>query len=580
VTQALRGAGTLAGMRRSRARTSPRRFAGLALCALIAACSGAPATPGPSATGTASNASAPGQGTPAPADTGQPVDTVAPTPAGPLPGPSLGSADELVAALGDPGQSEQVVVSMLALLGIGLYQPDGTAIRQGTELSDDDFYVFEPVARGLANMLRLRNEPRERTSFRNYHAALVSGGYTGTADELAAAFAGAYAAQPDSVIARLVAALGPIDVNATLPSFELWLLTLDGFIKPNSGLSATAMARGAGTVTMSAAGWGIAASSVRLAASSGVNQWSVRANLLLAVAESWTMQVVASPTTVHEGHGGSGAPMKLTAILTGPMVSLNSAFGGGAIIPRPVSPVNLPVDWLADARANEHGQVNIEETVVVQSGSSTNSFTGTTDTRYTPDREQVNGAGVERQDTGAVLASVVQADLLTRLYGSFVAPYLSYIYGIVAEAALFTIGWHEKPEAVIKIVWTDFYNGVEDRITFLGNLTTKEKSGTDFLFTGAGTATGDRSGWAACNPGIGDVPRGTATARFEGTLNGDGTITIFAYADVTTQLAGVSTAPMTVPLAGGRAVFTSAQVGELCPHSSDGEMIVYGLSLP
>ena len=221
--------------------TTPRRRSTIALpCAvtlllLLGACAGAPSTQAPE--GPLSGSLPPG----ASATGGIPVQTE-PAELGPLPAPTLDSVDEIVAAIDDPAQAEQVVVSMLALLGIGLYQADGSPIRKGTESSDEDFFVFEPVAEGLVQMLRERSDPESQLSFADFHAGLVAAGYIVSLDELAHGYADAYAAQPQAAISRLIDALGPVTADSTLSQFEIWLLVLDGFIPPNGATTATACA--------------------------------------------------------------------------------------------------------------------------------------------------------------------------------------------------------------------------------------------------------------------------------------------------------------------------------------------------
>jgi hypothetical protein len=168
------------------------------------------------------------------------------------------------------------------------------------------------------------------------------------------------------------------------------------------------------------------------------------------------------------------------------------------------------------------------------------------------------------------------------LYGVWAQPYASYFTGLRRTWGLLRIGWHEKAEATIKIIWTDTYDGVDDTITFLGDLTTAvpDPVSGGVMYTGTGTATGSRAGWKACNPGIDLVPSGTGSATFNGYLTGTGSIMIAAYADVGTALAGISTEPMEVPIIGGFAQADQPTVGDLCPHRSHGEMTVTMLSLP
>jgi hypothetical protein len=230
--------------------------------------------------------------------------------------------------------------------------------------------------------------------------------------------------------------------------------------------------------------------------------------------------------------------------------------------------------WVAGSTASAHGSVTDPATAVDANGEAT--------TTYVPKPEEADGQGIDREEQGVIHAGVQRRELAFALYGSFITPYAMFMESHIRNQVVLNLDWHEKVEAVIKIVWTDFYNGVEDRIIFLGDLTSTEADPVSggVMYTGTGTATGSRAGWAACNPGIDEVPSGTVDATFNGYLTGNGEITISAYADIMTQLSGISTAPMTVPLTGGRAIFTSSVTGELCPHSSDGELTLTALTLP
>ncbi len=542
-----------------------RRVFAIALCALLAACSGAPATQAPP-NGTGAPTSQ-GTGTLAPA-TGAPLED------GPLPEPTLTSIDDIIAAMDDSARAEQVVVSLLTLLGIGLYQPDGAPIRKGTETSDADFYVFEPVARGLAEMLRERGDPDSQLPFAAFHAGLVAAGYTGSIEELAAGYADAYAGQPGAPMSKLIEALGPIDVDATLSTFEVWLLVLDGFIPPNGAATAMADANGGPPAVAASGGWSVARRNFRRGGGLP-DDWPELANQLSAVLHSWRITMTATPGSVHEGHGGAeGSPATITAHLVGPRTALTSPFSGASIVPAPSGPAGAPLAWVAGSTASAHGSITDPATAIDANGEAT--------TTYVPKSEAADGQGVDREEHGVIHAGVQRRQLAFALYGSFITPYAMFMESHVKNQVVLNLDWHEKMEAVINIVWTDFYDGVEDRIIFLGTLTGSEPNPISggVMYTGKGTATGSRAGWAACNPGIDVVPSGTVEATFNAFLTGSDEITISAYADIMTQLSGISTAPMTVPIAGGTAIFTSTETGELCPHSSDGELTLTGLTLP
>jgi hypothetical protein len=552
---------------------SPRpahRWSSLALCLLLAGCSGTtgPANPTATSTGAPSTPSDPGSTPEVPTATTSPQDL-------PLPTPNLDSIDEILTAMDDPEQSEQVVVSLLAQLGIGLYTSDGAPIRKGTEASDADLVAFEPTARGLAEMLRERNDPEQRISFADFHAAIATGGYAGSVEDLASAYTSAYAGEPDALISRVIRALGPIDAAGKLPEIQAWLLLLDGFVAPHAATSAVAMA-GDGWPAVAAGGgrWGVARPSMHGVGALSPDAWWAGVVQLKAVLMAWRIVATVSPAAVHEGHGRLGEPTTIKAELKGPRSPLTSPFTGATVLPSPAGAEGVDVGWVGTSTLEKHGTIDSPVTQVDTSGSAT--------TTYTPRQEAADGKGIDLEEPAGINAGVFQRDLAYQLYGEFALPYAAYFGGIFKGYTFVYIGWHEKAEAAIKIVWTDFYDGVEDRITFLGDLTDVEGDPANGgMFTGTGTATGSRAGWAACNPGIDVVPSGTVTATFNGILSGPGRITVSAYADVFSELSGISTAPIEVPLDGSqRGIYTSSEVGDLCPHSSDGELTLTNLSLP
>ncbi len=60
---------------------------------------------------------------------------------------------------------------MLRGLGIGIYRPDGTAIRRGDEQQLGDLWLYEEAVHALAQMAAAES-PRDLISFRDWHAAL------------------------------------------------------------------------------------------------------------------------------------------------------------------------------------------------------------------------------------------------------------------------------------------------------------------------------------------------------------------------------------------------------------------------
>jgi hypothetical protein len=122
----------------------------------------------------------------------------------------------------------------------------------------------------------------------------------------------------------------------------------------------------------------------------------------------------------------------------------------------------------------------------------------------------------------------------------------------------------------VHLDWTDVYDGIGDHFAFDGWVDTIDRdlsSADAIVLIGTGTLSGSRVGWAACNPGIEEVPQGTGKAEFVATIVGD-TVTIGAYEAIESTSFGVGTQPFTVPREGGtKRLESRGTVGDLCPHS-------------
>ena len=111
----------------------------------------------------------------------------------------------------------------------------------------------------------------------------------------------------------------------------------------------------------------------------------------------------------------------------------------------------------------------------------------------------------------------------------------------------------------VNISWTDVYDGVADTITFVGVVDQVDpdfpvEEGTVYLKgIRHGIAVRARAG-AGCNPGIDHTPSGTVSCDFQAILSGD-TISVSAFADVFTELSGISTPPFEVDAEGGTAIY-------------------------
>jgi hypothetical protein len=354
-----------------------------------------------------------------------------------LPDPVLTSPDDIASALADPSQAAQGVVSMLRLLGIGIAAPSGTVLRAGSARAAGDFFLFEPEVRGLVDLARRSTDDDGSVAFRDVQAALGGLGLRASAEDLAAAYEGAYEAHPDAPISRLVSGLGGVDVDGTIPRVELWLLLLDGFVPPNPGTTSFAPSGMvvAAAATSANSGWGVAAKDVGALAGLPLEVDPAIIAHLMLIAGSASVSVDVAPRLVHEGHGGPGAAATVTARVTAIADTFISPFSGRPLLPaHPGSLAGLPVDWQPSPVLDRHGTAS-------PAGTQTTDATGTASFTFTPRQEAADGKGQLTDEIAPIQANVPADRLITALYGM---PSLGALVGGAAIGFGFLdVQWHE-----------------------------------------------------------------------------------------------------------------------------------------
>jgi hypothetical protein len=371
-----------------------------------------------------------------------------------LPQPELDDVEDVVTALGDPELADQAIVSMLKLFGIGVYHTDGTPLFVGTETSDADFYLFEPEVQGLIQMHRTGLAGLDWLEFADFHAAVEALGVDISEDDLAQAYQDAYYENPDALISRFAPYVG---VEAPIPPFGAWLLLLDGFVPPDgtsqasSRVSGQALARGGlalaqGGLARAAPrsqNLGLALKKLQQKVNSTQFQDALAKtaqNLkIIAMIRKATLTVVPTPYTAHEGHGGLGADVSITATVHAQPVI--SPFSGQPIVVGCTSGTiaGIGVSWQYNAAISDHG------TTAIVNGATDSS--GNAKLVFTPKEEEAGGHGYEVRVVGAVTATASGVELGQKLYCA--DPKLAAIAGrnIVGTGNIL-IGWHE-PE----IIW-------------------------------------------------------------------------------------------------------------------------------
>ena len=86
-----------------------------------------------------------------------------------------------------------------------------------------------------------------------FHDGLLDFGLEASTEELLEAYIDAYAAAPDTAIARFVqGAQVFLDVEAPIPPLGVWLLFVDGMLPPNGSRAAMASIAGGGVAAVPA----------------------------------------------------------------------------------------------------------------------------------------------------------------------------------------------------------------------------------------------------------------------------------------------------------------------------------------
>lgn len=357
---------------------------------VVAACSPTPSTKPGETPGPSDQASAKGStsSTPSPLGTGSAIalPSFGPLPSGwpeipdfgaidpdadlapaPLPDPSMTEPFSIGEALYDPARVPEAVVSLLDVMGVGIYGAGGTAIRQGDVHDADDLWLREDEVRGLIEMgvgdatAEHANESGPYT-FADLAAALgpMLPGWSATT--LAAAYDLAYRDHPDDLVPKVM--LGqPIEVGTPLTRVQMWLLFVDGFLEPGV---ATAIVPGA---DMAAAGssWGTANATLPAIPSPDPTLTAGEWALLLAHVPvlGWTIPFGVDPlvSTVSEGVDGPPKPITVTAQLdfgSSRLVLVSPTTGRTIIGPGSATSPGGQVTWNSSSPStmSDHGSVS------------------------------------------------------------------------------------------------------------------------------------------------------------------------------------------------------------------------------
>jgi hypothetical protein len=207
------------------------------------------------------------------------------------------------------------------------------------------------------------------------------------------------------------------------------------------------------------------------------------------VAASSTIRVWTDQSTAHEGHGGPGPLVTLTAWVQPRAGTFRSPITGAILIPVTNSPAGITVEWIFDDVFYQHASEMSADFVVNAAGEAK--------VKWQVRPEPGDGQGYETKEMGFGNASVQASDLIGIVYGR---PDLGALVPstIISQASV-EFAWHE-PEAMA-IVLKNHYDasigvgigathGVGDD-EFSGVLTQREDGTWQGIVVGSATGQQD-----------------------------------------------------------------------------------------
>lgn len=441
---------------------------------------------------------------------------------GELPKPTLTEPFAIGEALYDPAQVDVAVVSLLDLMGIGIDKADGTPLRAARR-SGATFRLTEPEVRSLILMGRAdaaaaSRKGRPPYSFKDLHGAVAPLLPDFSIGRLAAAYAEAYQENPDGLAPQVLMGQ-PIETNTRLMRTQIWLLLVDGFVPPKSGGPAPA--------------WGTASTKLPPLPPPipGWNDsdWQDLIARLPLLAWQPPLDLAPQPARGHEGHGGPGATVMVTARIGDPRArGIVPSRGLALLKPRTQGFGDRQVTWNANDAAVllEHGAPSPEP-----GSPSMTDTAGNARLSYVPKAEAANGRGRLAGEAIRISATISQWDLVSARY-EIPAQLRGFLIGDVTTCGALEIGFHlggtsqgsgtpggrsQMPE-LIKIKITNTYDVVLN-MGPLGGGTRKGEDGVEgtIKLQADGTYRGTVKGYAKGTQEVHGLGMGCGPARSEGT---------------------------------------------------------------
>jgi hypothetical protein len=393
----------------------------------------------------------------------------------PLPSPQLGEGFEIGEALYDPSRVDQAVVSLLDRMGIrivaaGAPRPSAAG---GWELT-------EAQVRGLIEMGRADAAVAARTGhlpyrFRDLQAAVHALLPDLSVEQLASTYAQAYDAAPDSLVAQVLMGM-PIEPGTRLSRPHLWLLLMDGFAPPR-GAGKLAQLGPAGPVPAGGPAWGTASLLLPQLPSPdprwSLADWTYLTAILPLLGFDIPFEMSPANAAGHEGHGGPGASVTLTARIRLRPTPVFSPFTGQPLLVSTAPSLgNVPVTWqVSDPPAlASHGSI-----AGAQGAPAPTDASGSARLVFAPKAERSNGRGEELKEVVSVTARAGLWELLSSHYA--LPPTLrGFVFGERTIPGTIEVGWHSDGDTIRVSIANEYLAVLE--LSMLG-LGTHYRSGTD-----------------------------------------------------------------------------------------------------
>ena len=348
-----------------------------------------------------------------------------------LPAPSLTEPFAIGEALYDPARVADAVVSMLDLMGVGIDKADGTPLRssdkRGTTFRLTESEVRRLIAMGRADAAVASRKDRPPYSFKDLHRAVSPLLPTLSIEGLAGAYSEAYEANPDALVPQILMGQ-PIEPGTRLMRTQIWLLLVDGFVPPGTMNPAPALGsagRRLPPLPPPNPGWSKA-------------DWLDLVPRLPLLAWWPALEIAPQSARAHEGHGGPGAPVTLSARIGIPLKQAAPSRGLSLLKPKTQGLGDRQITWNAHVAATllAHGSA----APALRSATATDA-TGTARIVYTPIAEVANGRGSVSSDTAEILATIGQWDLVSARY-DVPAELRGFLIGDVTTCGDIEVSWH------------------------------------------------------------------------------------------------------------------------------------------